>query len=448
MKTSLFSKFRTYLRSSSRWFWDTPERALEDAYEAVLKIKALEDEYFKGSKVNFNANSFSASEISYLKSELRNNLNAAKIRLSEFQTSRAILSDSVKRLGQDELTSQTESANTQERSAVTLEKLRFIDEVLLRYSKKGNRSQALVAVPNPQNQSPSKSPINPPPGKTTNTSYPTVDSVVNQETLTDKTSILPRSILGTLSRVKSELDPKAEEALIKNFRTSKFKTVISIRFILLVILIPLLTQQISKNFVVGPIVDNFKTQERFEVFLNVEMEEEAFIDLERYEKKLQFERLIGRIPGLTNEAMEERLQEKALELQLEYRDRSADAIKNIFADLFAFMAFCLVIVTSKREIDVVKSFLDDVVYGLSDSAKAFIIILFTDMFVGFHSPHGWEVILEGISRHLGLPESRQFIFLFIATFPVILDTVFKYWIFRYLNRISPSAVATYRNMNE
>ncbi|MFM8299381.1 MAG: proton extrusion protein PcxA, partial [Microcystis aeruginosa] len=73
---------------------------------------------------------------------------------------------------------------------------------------------------------------------------------------------------------------------------------------------------------------------------------------------------------------------------------------------------------------------------------------FTDIFVGFHSPHGWEVILEGLSRHFGLPENRQFNFLFIATFPVILDTVLKYWIFRYLNRISPSAVATYRNMNE
>jgi hypothetical protein len=104
--------------------------------------------------------------------------------------------------------------------------------------------------------------------------------------------------------------------------------------------------------------------------------------------------------------------------------------------------------TQKRGILTLKSFFDEIVYGLSDSAKAFIIILFTDMFVGFHSPHGWEVILEGLSRHLGFPANRQFIFLFIATFPVILDTVFKYWIFRYLNRISPSAVATYRNMNE
>ncbi|MEM9151876.1 MAG: proton extrusion protein PcxA, partial [Cyanobacteria bacterium P01_F01_bin.3] len=83
-----------------------------------------------------------------------------------------------------------------------------------------------------------------------------------------------------------------------------------------------------------------------------------------------------------------------------------------------------------------------------DSAKAFIIILLTDTFVGFHSPHGWEVLLEGVADHLGLPANRNFIFLFIATFPVILDTVFKYWIFRYLNRISPSAVATYKTMNE
>ncbi|CAL5225752.1 cemAHiC_scaffold_21, partial [Coccomyxa viridis] len=35
-----------------------------------------------------------------------------------------------------------------------------------------------------------------------------------------------------------------------------------------------------------------------------------------------------------------------------------------------------------------------------------------------------------------------------AAFPVFLDTIFKYWIFRYLNKISPSTVATYHNMIE
>jgi surface polysaccharide O-acyltransferase-like enzyme len=89
-----------------------------------------------------------------------------------------------------------------------------------------------------------------------------------------------------------------------------------------------------------------------------------------------------------------------------------------------------------------------VVYGLSDSAKAFIIILCTDVFVGFHSPHGWEVIVESTFDHFGFPPNQSVINMFIATFPVMLDTVFKYWIFKYLNQLSPSAVATYKNMNE
>jgi hypothetical protein len=182
--------------------------------------------------------------------------------------------------------------------------------------------------------------------------------------------------------------------------------------------------------------------------LNIDLEEEAFVELKRFEEELRFRNLLGFAPPLSQEESEEKVKEKAVELAEEYHDRGGNAIKNVFADLLSLVAFGLVIVNSRQDIIILKSFMDDVVYGLSDSAKAFIIILFTDIFVGFHSPHGWEVILEGVSRHLGLPESREFIFLFIATFPVILDSVIKYWIFRYLNRVSPSAVATLRGMNE
>jgi hypothetical protein len=266
--------------------------------------------------------------------------------------------------------------------------------------------------------------------------------------ISDRTSFMPRSILRTINRIKRELDPEAEEEVIENFRSSKTKTIISLKFIILLILIPLLTHQVAKTFVIGPIVEEIRHRGDTQVFLNLDMEEEAYMELQRYEERIKFESLIGQAPPLSEHEIEEKVHEKAHEIADKYRHESSNAIKNIFADLCAFAAFGVVLFRSKREIAVLKSFMDDLVYGLSDSAKAFIIILFTDMFVGFHSPHGWEVILEGISRHLGLPESREFIFLFIATFPVILDTVFKYWIFRYLNRISPSAVATYRNMNE
>jgi hypothetical protein len=251
-----------------------------------------------------------------------------------------------------------------------------------------------------------------------------------------------------VDRIRQDLDPNAEEEVVQEFRTSKARTTTAIRFLLLLVIVPLLTQQFTKTFLVGPVVDHFRQDQQAEVFLNVEMEEEALHELQQFEERLRFEVLIGKAPPLSELNIERQVREKATEIDEEYRQRSADAIKNIFADLMAAGAFALLLITRKQDVANLKSFMDEIVYGLSDSAKAFIIILFTDVFVGFHSPHGWEVLLEGLSRHLGFPANREFIFLFIATFPVILDTVFKYWIFRYLNRISPSAVATYKNMNE
>ncbi|MBD0302605.1 MAG: proton extrusion protein PcxA, partial [Tolypothrix sp. T3-bin4] len=274
--------------------------------------------------------------------------------------------------------------------------------------------------------------------------------ITNVDTISDKTGVLPRSILRTFNRIQEELDPKAEERVVKNFRNSKRKTIISLKFILTLIIVPILTHQVTKNFVVGPIVDHYRSNKESAptIFFNLDLKEEAFEELNRFEEELKFKNLMGFAPKLSQEEREEQVKEKAVELGEDYWKRGTNAIKNTYSDLLSLVAFGLVIFTSKQDIIILKSFMDDIVYGLSDSAKAFIIILFTDMFVGFHSPHGWEVILEGVSQHLGIPENRDFIFLFIATFPVILDSVIKYWIFRYLNRVSPSAVATYRNMNE
>jgi hypothetical protein len=141
-------------------------------------------------------------------------------------------------------------------------------------------------------------------------------------------------------------------------------------------------------------------------------------------------------------------QNKILEIATNFNKESIEAISNLFADFFSFFSFTLVFVLMKPQIIILKSFLAESLYSLSDTTKSFLLILGTDLLVGFHSPHGWEVFLESFLRHLGLPENVEFMSLFVATFPVFLDTVFKYWIFRSLNKISPSTVATYHNMIE
>jgi hypothetical protein len=451
MRNSFLDSIGGYLRSANRWLLRTPERALNEAYEAALRIKALEDAHFNGNRISVNSSNYSRSAQVYFQGELKKYLDIIKIRLIEFKASRSIVrlsNQSVTEIQLDENATDLRTISVIDQPTLILKKLRFIDEVVARYDQP--EPPASVIVVTEPNVIKSASQSNSQSLSRANNLSSTNDSPKRDlKSITDKTGVLPRSILETVDRIKRELDPQAEQEVMQNFRASRSKTIISIRLILLLIIIPLLTQQISKNFVVGPLVDRFREQtEQVSPFLNNELEEEALDELQRFEQRLRFEILIGKTPPIGDAEIVERVREKAGEIEEQYRQLGSDAIKNVFSDILALLAFAAVIATSKREIAVLKSFMDQLIYGLSDSAKAFIIILFTDIFVGFHSPHGWEVLLEGVSRHLGLPANRDFIFLFIATFPVILDTIFKYWIFRYLNRVSPSAVATYRNMNE
>jgi hypothetical protein len=434
------------LRRANQWLISTPERALEQAYDAALMIKSIEDEHFAGGKISKLGDRHSLTVLNYFDTELKKYLKIAELRLTEFRASRFVVDTT-----NSTLYSRSSNGSTREQSSVMLEKLQYIDAIIERYQERKIDSKSLVSVNSTEidrNNSLSRSA---PTGSSFTAEQLRAAGSTSSEDYSqvlDKTGVLPRSIAGTLSRIKRDLDPKAEQEFVQDYRANRAKTLVSVRFLLLLIIVPLLVQQLSKNFLVGPIVDRFRSTDESEIFINYELEEQALRELQIFEERLRFENLLERVPKLSEVKIEAQLKEKAQELAIDYSHRSSNAIKNIFADMISLIAFAIVIVTNQREIQILKSFIDDTVYGLSDSAKAFIIILFTDIFVGFHSPHGWEVILEGISKHLGLAPNRDFIFLFIATFPVILDTIFKYWIFRYLNRISPSAVATYKNMNE
>ncbi len=467
MTVSYSNQFKQFWSHTNQWFRDTPERALDQAYDAALKIQALEQEHFQGEKIASQSAEYSDRVLAYFNSELKKYLKIIQSRLMVFNASRSLfgLSEQINPNGQLAKVHLYEHNNGSFKPTAPVsticEKLEFIDAVIRRYepekpSYDSNglvKTSALTPVSLRDTAMESNFPISNHTANgnitVTGTNVDSGKSIRDELTSNPATSVLPRSLLGTLNRIQRELRPESEEEVLKNHRKAKVKTLISIRFILLLILVPLLTQQLAKNFVAGPFVDRlFTNQEQTPTFLNFNMEEEAFMELQHYEERLKFQHLVGQAPDLNPEKIEEKLKEKAKELAEEYKVDSSNAIKNVFADIIAVITFSIILVYNRKEVEILKSFMGDVIYGLSDSAKAFIIILSTDMFVGFHSPHGWEVILESIARHFGLPENRDFNFLFIATFPVILDAVFKYWIFRYLNRSSPSAVSTYKTMNE
>jgi len=259
--------------------------------------------------------------------------------------------------------------------------------------------------------------------------------------------VLPRSLIGVVDQVRRQLDPEAEASLVAGFRRRRDSTLVSLRVLLLLILVPVLVQQASRLFVVSPLVNRFAPDSAFLSYPKPALEEKAVEKLRVFQAEIEFDALLNGKPLPTRDELQQRLAARAQSLKDQADEESTEAIKNVFADGFALIGFAGVCLVCRRDIQVLRGFIDELIYGLSDSAKAFAIILFTDIFVGFHSPEGWTVLLDGVAHHLGIPARENFIMLFIATFPVVLATIFKYWIFRYLNRVSPSSVATLRNMN-
>lgn len=442
-KSSLLSNISSYLHALYQRYLQTTERSLNRAHEAASLIKAMEDEYFNGEQIPAQHALYGSSVMNYLHSELDKFLKTVRMSLTEFNFSRSWFSNfnqktlKLARNNGLSIVNNTLDIQSKTYADAVLDKLTFIDQVVGKYTDVKESSVDVPQITNIERIATDNIPQKSPLPKLTK----------RLESKAEETSVLPRSILSTLNRLKIELDPKSEEDVVQKFRYSQRRTFVSIKLVLLLVIVPFLTFQLSKHLIVSPIVERVRSTSASEIFLNYEMEEKALEQMQKYEEKLKFEQLLTGTE-FSSPFLEEKIKAKVSDIAKMYRHESTDAIENVFADLCALAAFIWLLITSKREIAILKDFIDQVVYGLSDSAKAFIIILFTDIFVGFHSPHGWEVILSGVSRHLGLPENHSFIFLFIATFPVILDTIFKYWIFRYLNRISPSAVATYRNMNE
>lgn len=457
MKTSFWSKVTGYVRHAENWYLTTPDRALDEAYDAALMIQAIENEHFKGLKIlPQNSNNLGQEAFIYFDQEREKHLKLLKLRLSEFRLSRS----TVDATNPKESRLRSDRALTDDRSTAILEKLKFIDQVIARYPSQALalvQSTAVQTVPKPLTSYTPKDAERRSDFEVANRK-PAVTKLGSLESITDKTGVLPRSILGTINRLKRDLNPAGEVEAIQDFQTKRMCTKIAIRFMLILVAVPLLMQISIRNFALSDrLIPGHLISQRFAVvnpasiFINGEMSEEALKELSQFEEKIKFENILKEAIGqelVTPEIREEKIRDKVDEIAKDYSQRSSSAIKNWISDLAGVVAFVFILTKGKAEMQILKAFIDEVSYGLSDSAKAFIIILFTDIFVGFHSPHGWEVLLEGVAQHFGLAASRSYISIFIATFPVILDTIFKYWIFRYLNRISPSAVATYKEMNE
>jgi hypothetical protein len=238
-----------------------------------------------------------------------------------------------------------------------------------------------------------------------------------------------------------------EQQVLQDLRLRRAQTKIAVRWLLILLLIPLLVQMLTKNAILNPLFGTYSDRYPTKVELSREIQENFLHEFSIVKEEMEVAQLLEVIPHLTPEEEEERLHEKAVELWRESREEALNGRKNVVADLIALGAFAGLVFLGRNQLSILRGFTNRTFLNLSDPAKVFLFILITDMFVGFHSAEGWEVVLEGALHHVGLPENKVLINGFIATVPVVIDSCIKFWIFSYLTRYSPSSSAIYERMN-
>nr|YP_009442118.1 envelope membrane protein [Emmenopterys henryi]ATN40321.1 envelope membrane protein [Emmenopterys henryi] len=142
------------------------------------------------------------------------------------------------------------------------------------------------------------------------------------------------------------------------------------------------------------------------------------------------------------------IQKETIQLINIYNEGRIHTILHFSTNIIYFVILSGYSILGNEELIILNSWAQEFLYNLSDTVKAFSILLLTDLCIGFHSPHGWELMVGSVYKDFGFVHNDQIISGLVSTFPVILDTIFKYWIFRYLNRLSPSLVVIYHSMND
>jgi hypothetical protein len=304
----------------------------------------------------------------------------------------------------------------------------------------------------------------------------------------EEIGLFPRSFNRVFDRFFKQLFFDVENFVIQEYRFYRYLFLTTVKCLFLLFFVPLSIHFFAKNYFIRPITEYFWNTQNHEIFLNSYQQKKAFSEFKNFEEKVYFESFLFSENSFSTEekkenflekrtseknflqkmdekqtrkdfgtldfslnfqnSLQKRLQRKILELANHYNEESIEAVTNFFADILSFGTLWFLLVRLEIQINITKSFLLEVFFGLDDSKKSLLILFLTDLLVGYHSPNIWELFFQTLFDHYGLPESQTTIFLLVATLPVLLDVLIKYLIFRHLNRASPATVATYHAMIE
>jgi hypothetical protein len=242
-------------------------------------------------------------------------------------------------------------------------------------------------------------------------------------------------------------EKEAEERVFIEAITNQYESREALKYAGILFIIPFSVAFVVSNLVAKPLWAYAEKINPEAFALRDEQKVEGAEAMHREEIRLRLETSIGQAPPLTEQEMFEHLHEEAVAFAEEMKEYNKRSLLNVVSDSSAGIALFVLLLQDTSPRAILFRTIGRVFTGLSDTAKAFIIILVTDTLLGYHSEEGWTAALTLVGHHYGVPAHKEGLQLFVATVPVILDSLFKYWIFVGLNKIDPAAAVTLRQMD-
>nr|ANP26117.1 chloroplast envelope membrane protein [Tacca chantrieri] len=227
----------------------------------------------------------------------------------------------------------------------------------------------------------------------------------------------------------------------------KKKALISLPYLVYIVFLPWWVS-LSFNKCLEPWITNWWNSGQSETFLNDIQEKnvlERFIELEEL---FFLDEIIKEYPETHIQRLRIGIHKETIQLVKRHNEHHLHIILHFYTNIICFVILSGYFFLGNEELVILNFWVQELLYNLSDTIKAFSILLITDLWIGFHSTHGWELMIGSVYNDFGVAHNDQIISGLVSTFPVILDTIVKYWIFHYLNRVSPSLVVIYHSMNE
>ena len=149
------------------------------------------------------------------------------------------------------------------------------------------------------------------------------------------------------------------------------------------------------------------------------------------EKSIELEELFL-LDEMIKECPERHLQKLRIGLHKEtiqlIKMHDEDHIHTIFhfsTNIISFVILSGYSILGNEELVILNSWVQEFLYNLSETIKikAFSIFLVTDLCIGFHSPHGWELMIGYVYNDFGFSHNDQIISGLVSTFPVIIFTI-------------------------